>query len=277
MDSDSSGRFWRRICYTAAAVVVFLAILIANFPYSYTFSSILAPKGLKLDYQGQHWSFPFGATLDNVQLRHLDPAGGALIVDSRKVTLAPFFRSLFSGRPGVRIRAELYNGTILATVTRLGAQTNVIFDAKDLDLARLREQSPVNLGGSISGKGWMEVNGAPLAGSGQLDLLGKALVLQLAPMFPALHLDRLTGAVRMNRGVVDIDRLEGQGAEMSLLAKGTIRLASTLPESTIDLSVTLNPTPEGSQRFASLLSFLPHPPDLGPYTVRGPLMLPLIR
>lgn len=277
MDSDSSGRFWRRICYAAAAVVVFLAILIANFPYSYTFSSMLAPKGLKLDYQGQHWSFPFGATLDNVQLRYLDTAGGALIVDSRKVTLAPFFRSLFSGRPGVSIRAEVYNGTILASVTRWGAQTNVIFDAKDLDLARLREQSLVNLGGNISGKGWMEVNGAPLAGSGQLDLSGKGLVLQLAPMIPPLHLDRLTGAVRMNHGLVEIDKLEGQGAEMSLMAKGTIRLASSLPQSTVDLSLTLSPTLEGNQRFASFLRFLPHPPDLGPYILRGPLGLPSIR
>src|SRR6266851_8396140 len=105
------GTFLRRrraiIGYAVLGALLFVAFLAASFPYGDTLTSILAPYKLKVVYQSQHMSAPIGAALINVRLiSTADPSGQAL-VQSSEVRLAPTIGSLFFGRPGLNVRADL--------------------------------------------------------------------------------------------------------------------------------------------------------------------------
>lgn len=263
--------------YAAIAVVLFLTVLIASFPYADALSTMLAPYGLKIDYQDQRMSLPFGAALDNVRLSYAAMPGAPVIVQSRTVTLAPTLGALLLGRPGLRIRADLYDGMIRATISRSGELTDLSFSVNHVELARFQALSLFALSGSISGKGSIELDGAKvLDSSGQLHLSGKRLSVRFAPAMAPVELDAASGTLAMNHGLVAIEKLEGHGADLAITANGTIQLVQHLPESTVDLSFTLNPTPAGRRDMAMLLGLLPHPPNLRPYTLRGPLLLPSI-
>jgi type II secretion system protein N len=275
LSAESIGEFGKPALYAGIAIAVFLMCLIANFPYSDALSDILAPSGLKLDYQGQHLSLPFGASLDDVKLHEV--ADGSILIESPKVTLAPTLTSLLLGRAGLRIHAQIFDGTIRATVRQSGDLTSLSFALNSIELARLRSLGAIGLGGTLSGDGWIQIDRAKaLDGAGNLALSGQRLLVRFAPGMPGVRLDEAAGTFRMDRGVITVEKFKGHGPDFSVTAQGEIRLADPLPESTLDLRVTLNPTPEGQKHFGMLLNFLPHPPNGQPYVLHGPVRLPSI-
>ncbi len=265
------------LLYTALAFVLFLMFLVAEFPYGDAISSLLAPSGLRLDYQDQHLNLPFGARLDEVRLRYADgSASGSTLAESPNVTVSPTLGSLLLGRPGVRIVATLRDGWLRVTLSESGGVTNISFTASDVALASFAALSRFAKG-NLSGAGSIEIDDAKiLAGKGVVKLSGKRLALRLGPALPSLELDDATASLKMDQGVVAIEKLEGHSRDFSVSASGTVQLAPSILQSIADLSLTLEPTPSGSRRFGALLKLLPHPPGSQPYTVHGPLMLPSI-
>ncbi|MFZ0888744.1 MAG: type II secretion system protein GspN [Candidatus Binataceae bacterium] len=267
------------IGYAVAAVAIFVIFLIGRFPYAEALSAVLAPSGLKLNYQAQRFSLPFGVELDDVRL---SPAGAALgppIVQSRQMTLAPTLSALLLGRVAVRVRAELYDGLVHATLTRVGDLLDVDFDLHDLELARWQGPDLMRLpvDGLLSGQGDVMLDRRDfLADSGHVEFSGKRLTMRFTSMMPPVRFDNLNGTLSIDRGLVKIEKLDGHGADMALTAQGAIHLARDLRESTVDLTFALEPTEQGRSRLALLLAILPHPPGPQPYTLRGPIRFPLI-
>ncbi len=275
---ESVRKIVKSLPYAAIALLVFLMFLIADFPYSDALSTFLAPAGLAVDYQGQHLSLPFGARLDNVRVRYARDPAGSPIVESRTVTLSPTIGSLLFGRPGLRLRADLYDGSIRATVSRSGRTTDLSFALNDVELADFRGLN-LGLGGRLTGDGSIELDGAgaqAIDGAGVLQLSGRRLSIRFSPALPPVQLDVASGRFRIDKRTLSIESLEGRGPDFSLSANGTIQLAQSLPESSVDLTIQFVPTASGARRYGPLLGLLPHPPDAHPYILRGPLLFPSI-
>src|SRR5277367_2577100 len=124
------------IVYSAFGAAVFIASLGATFPYAATLTALLQPLSLGFTSSGQGFSLPLGAALSDVRVVSLEPAS-AFEIESPDVTLTPALGALLLGEPGVRVHAQLYGGTLSATVYRKGAKVGVSFSLSDMGLARL--------------------------------------------------------------------------------------------------------------------------------------------
>jgi len=267
------------IGYVSLGALLFVAFLAASFPYGDTLTSILAPYKLKVVYQSQHMSAPIGAALIKVRLiSTADPSGQAL-VQSSEVRLAPTIGSLFFGRPGLNLRADLYGGTVSASIHRKGAMVDLSFAIRSVSLD---DSDPLHelgalMSGHITGAGSAEIADGEIAqDTGQLALSADDLSVNVMSGFPPIRLGALTGNVRLVDGTLKISGVEGHGADVNLKADGTVELAQNVADSPVDLKVFLDPTPEGRARLRLFLGFLPHPPGSAPYLVRGRLAAPSI-
>src|SRR5207244_319883 len=131
---------WERVripAYIGVGLLLFIVFIIASFPYDEAFSGILAPLGLKLTYAEQHMNFPIGAVLDDVHLNAM-AGGGPPLLQSPELSLAPAFGALLLGRPGVRMRADLYNGDVRASLSRSGDRILVAINASDVSIQSIR-------------------------------------------------------------------------------------------------------------------------------------------
>ena len=265
------------IGYAILGALLFVAFLAASFPYGDTLTSILAPYKLKVVYQSQHMSAPIGAALINVRLiSTADPSGQAL-VQSSEVRLAPTIGSLFFGRPGLNVRADLYGGTVSASIHRKGAMVDLRFAIRSVNLEDALHELGALMSGHISGAGSAEISDDEIAqDTGQLALSADDLSVTVMSGFPPIRVGALTGNVRLVDGTLKISGVEGHGADVNLKADGTVELAQNVADSPVDLKVFLDPTPEGRARLRLFLGFLPHPPGSAPYLVRGRLAAPSI-
>ena len=274
----------RRTMIVACALLgaaVFASFLVADFPYGETLTSLLAPYHLKLTYSAQHLSVPIGAKLTNVRLfSTANAATDDALLQSPAMTLAPTLASLLFGSPGMHVRADLYGGLVRLTLHQRAGAVNLDFDLDSLQLAQsaqLRALGAV-VDGTLSGNGTAQINGPNLPDdNAMIKVSGDQLAISIVNGFPAIHLGTLTGNLKLERGAVKLDGFVGHGADLDLKADGTIQLGETPEDSTIDLTLYLDPTPAGRDHFGFFMKLLPHPPGPdAPFSIQGDLLSPSI-
>jgi type II secretion system protein N len=280
-DSRAPG-FWRahrvQIVYVLAGLLLFLAFIVAWFPYPEALSDALAPMGYKVSIGSQGYSFPFGAALHDVTIR---PAGvrSAAVLTSDRVVVAPSFISFLMFHPGIRVQADLFGGIVDTTARPSNGGTTLNFGLDGLQIETLKLLTGYGLiaSGSLSGNGkaWLTQGGIATA-TGNADL--KAADLQIAPPapFPAVGLGQAEGSLMLSDGTVKIANLQTHGGDIALTASGTINLGDSAQDSTIDIAFTMIPTPDAAARLGPLFVGLPHPPGPQPYHLRGTLTAPAI-
>jgi type II secretion system protein N len=273
----------RRTMMIACALIgaaVFASFLVADFPYGDTLTTLLAPYKLKLTYQSQHLSPPIGAELTDVRLFSTAGSDNEALLQSPAVRLAPTIASLFLGRPGMHVSANLYGGVVRVTLHQRAGAVDLNFSLDALKLAesaQLRALGAV-VNGNLSGVGAAQINGPDLPDDhAKMTVTGNELAVSIVNGFPPIHLGTLTGNLQLEQGAIKLDGIVAHGADLDLKADGTIQLAATPDESTIDLTLYLNPTQNGRDHFGFFLKMLPHPPGPdAPYSVQGYLLTPSI-
>lgn len=261
------------------ALVVLAASLIASFPYNVTVSRMLAPYQLRLVYQNQRLNLPIGVRLEHVSLLSTTDATGRPLIESSSVSLEPAFSSLFSGHTGLYLSAQIFGGTLVARLAQASNTVEVKFQAQDISLPAAGQLVPagVALNGTLSGDGFAKIHGSSLLDEGgQVSLAGKGVTLRVMEGFPMIDLGDVNGRVALQNGVLIFDDVETHGGDVDSRVDGIIRLAPDPALSTIDARVALTPTQAGHDHFGLFFHMLPHPPEQGPYYVRGSLRDPSI-
>ena len=261
------------------AVFVFAAFLIASFPYDEMLSTILAPYQLKLVYRRQHFHLPIGVALNEVNLISVASSPSQMLLQSPTIALRPTLGSLFLGRAGLGVFAEIYRGTLAATLNQEPDGIGVTFDARGLSLrdAPALSQLGALLGGTVSAGGSAQIHGPNLdENTGEAAISGSDVTVVIEEGFPMIHLGTVSGRIVLDNGVVTFQDVESHGGDVEAKAEGTIQLDPDLTSSTIEAQVSLTPTVSGRAHFGLLFHMLPHPPSEGPYQVSGPLSSPSI-
>lgn len=264
--------------YFGIGTIVFLFSLIATFPYTDVVSSLLAPMGMRLTSDAQHLRLPLGATLDNVRLSSIEP-GSPLMLESPSVSLSPALFAMLIGRPGVNVSAKIFAGSLSITLYKTRHGTGLHFTARDLALDQIRTTLRLEpaLNGFLSGRGRLDPLGpGALTTAGKFDLDTRGLTVQIAPGFLALRLGVVSGEFNLADGTLHVVSLNGDGPDGTIGASGEVRLADIPSLCSLNLRVTIAPTPQARERLRFMLGFLPHPPDSRPYLVRGPLITPSV-
>lgn len=264
--------------YALIGALVFISFLVATFPYSVTLSSLLAPCQIRVRYASQRMSPPFGARLDDVTL--VSTAGGAarVVLASPSVVLTPTLASLLLGRPGIRVRADLFGGRVRVTIRRAASATDFAFGATAIQLAAVRglPLDGAELAGDISTVGNAALAGPALTdANGRATLAGGHITVSIASGMAPVRVGVLSGALELAGGVLKLVDIETHGADLDLKADGEIQLGPTPDESQLNVTLYLEPTRSGRDHFGFFLHMLPHPPANGaPYTIGGTLAAP---
>lgn len=282
--------------YGVFAAILFVAFVMASFPYADTISALVAPMRMKVVFQRKAMNFPIGARLGNVRLISIPDE--RLLLQSPDVTVSPGVAWFFLGRPSVRIRAQIYGGVIDAAIRQHARATIVNFDLDSLDLEHIsREagklelpasgkgneqgdaahQPGVVLSGELSGSGSAQVMGPDIiGGSASMILLGRNVKVTILNGLPPLELGVIRGKVLLVQGGAILQGVRADGPDGDLEANGEIQLAPDVANSTVDLTLTLTPTAKGRTSFGFLLNMLPHAPSEGPYHLQGALTAPSV-
>jgi type II secretion system protein N len=267
--------------YFTVGLAVFVLFLVASFPYNATVSSMLAPYHLRLTYDRQRISLPIGARLFNVSLLPALPAQGDALLHSPEVTLAPTLSALLLGRPGLRITAQLYDGTAhVALRQRPHDTTDIAFQVDAINPARCAPLAALGaiVEGQVSAAGTARIVSPSVPdNSAQMTLRGQGLVLTLVNGigFPPVTLGNISGTLRLDQGTVALDQIHAADGDADIDGSGTIQLGQTLADSTIELHFTLIPTPAGRDHLGFFLQALPrHEDSSTPYILSGPLLAP---
>jgi type II secretion system protein N len=259
------------------AVFVFGTFLIASFPYDEMLSTILAPYQLNLVYRRQHFHFPIGVALNEVDLISIASSPSQTLLQSPTIALRPTLGSLFLGRAGLGLYAEIYGGTLAATLNQQRDGIGVTFDARALILrdAPALSQPGALLGGTVSADGSARIRGPNLdQNTGEAAINGSDVTVVIEEGFPMIHLGTVSGRIVLDNGVVTFQDVKSYSGDVEAKADGTIQLGPDLTSSTIDARVSLMPSTSGRAHFGLLFHMLPHPPSEGPYQVSGPLTSP---
>jgi type II secretion system protein N len=272
--------------YGVLAAILFVAFLTASFPYAETISALAAPLRMKVVFQQQEMNFPSGARLENVRL--ISMANERLLLQSPDVQVSPVLVWFLLGRPGVRIRAQIYGGVVDATVQQSARAINVDFELESLNLALMSqrvgepkqaeddEDTPTLLGialtGELSGNGSAQMIGADFS-SGRASVILSARHVEAAIIngLPPLDLGVVSGEVKLEQGVATLQDIKADGSDGELEVNGEIQLAPDITNSTMQLTVSLTPSAQGRASSGLLLKMLPHAPSDGPYHVQGAL------
>ena len=266
--------------YALFAVILFVAFLVASFPYADTISSIAAPMKLKVVYRAQGISLPIGARLESVQIISTAAEPDQVLLQSPDVTVAPTLALLLLGRPGLRISAQIFGGVARATVRERAAITEIEFDLDSLNLAQSDplQQLGAILKGEVSMKGSAEVKGPDITdNTAHAHLNGTSITFAIVSGFPPIHFGTVSADVALSDATVSFANVKARGLDADIAANGEIQLARDVRDSTIDMTVALKPTSVGRDNFGLFLRMLPHPPAAGPYHIQGRLMSPTIR
>jgi type II secretion system protein N len=274
---------WRRpalvrVAYIVVGLTLFAAYLISTFPYSTTLSKVLAPMGLEISSTGQSASFPFGARLSDVRLISTRPANAGLLLESPAVTIAPSFLSMLMMHPGVRVKANLFDGVVKATIRPSGGGTSVSYDLDSVDIARqhLFAIPGADASGRLSGSGDLTLSPADIAQSGEGDLSAAGLTIMSALASSPIRLGEGHSKFKIDQGTLTIEEFTTTGGDLTLNATGTIQLAPDPGDSELAIQFTLATSPAASAQLGILLSTLPHPPRPEPYHLTGTLNAPRI-
>jgi type II secretion system protein N len=279
-----TAEFWRtrrlETAYGAAAAVVFLLVLVATFPYTQTVRAVLEPMGLSVTSTGQHYSFPFGARLDNVRVRSMTSPHAPLLFEGESLRIAPSILWTLLLRPGISTKANAYGGTISISAHRSGSATAVSFNTIGVKVGEYGELKRLGftIGGAMSGAGSLMIspdNIADDSGSVSLDITG--LSISAPGGGPAVKLGDAHAQLSLDRGIVKIEQLKNKGGDIAVDGSGTIRLTPDWTQSPLAMRLTLVPTPQARQKLRFLMGMLPHPPGTRPYTLRGTLGAPVFQ
>jgi type II secretion system protein N len=268
---------WLLAIYAIFAVLLFIAFLVASFPYADTLSSICAPIQLRIVYRSQRMSFPMGARLEDLQVISTAMLSNQIVFRSPEVVVAPTLASLVFGHPGISISTPLYGGEIHAVVNKRRDLAVAEFKLYSVNLAQVSAllQSDVAINGELSGSGSLQVKGNLLnAGTGQFTVNGRKLTLAI--FNTPLRLGTVAAQLSLAGNLLTIHQAEAHGADASIRANGELLLGPDPADSDIELIVSLTPTQEGSARFGPLIKMLPHPPEAGDYRISGRLISPAV-
>jgi type II secretion system protein N len=266
--------------YGLFGLAVFGFFFVRDFPYRALLRAVAGPLGVSVDYQAQQFALPLGVRLSGVRLRTEAAGPGPIVVQVPEATLAPALGSLFGGRPGLKLRAVLFAGRLYVRAVELPSGWAVDFDATNLDLAQCQPllHSGVGLNGRLFADGSLLATPAGLFGvaRGRTRLVARGLSLRLTNGLAPLALERAELVARLKSGTLTVERIEAAGPGLALDGFGTLRLAPDWPRTGLDLTFRLSVGPAGRGLLGIALGLLPHPPESGPYHIRGTLASPAI-
>ncbi len=274
--------------YTGLLFLIFVAV---TFPHDQVLHGVLARAagpGLAVEVRDVGLGWTLGYRIGELRLVPRRDPKPAPLLTATAVRVAPSWFGLLRGRPyPLRLRADLYGGTLDATVDLRPEAFSVSAALDDVDARGYTGLAPV-LEGRLEGAldGIVELRGdtrRPPTMSGEIDLRAVGFVLENGKIrgitVPNLHFPETHLAGSVKGGRLEFDDLTARGQEVSVTGDGTLTLMFPLIASVLNLDLTLHPAPDLPDPLRMALNLIPgEPRPNGDREVRvfGTLALPRV-
>jgi len=272
-----------------ASLACFTAFLLLTFPYGPLQHRLLTEfnQGSGWEVRAADWSVGLPVAIEWRDLALSGPTIGTISVEAARATIGIFQAIL--GQIVVDYAIQLPGGAQAGMGRATGSLTAASWSfqgpiavkghLQQIDLATVLK--PYVSRGTVQGDfmhHWDNAQGAQAAlkGEGVVKIEIKDLVVErIAPGAPAsssLTLGQVQAAIACRDGACDVTELKGDGVDGSFTAQGRVALREPLPQSLLDLTVTVIPGAGFAQKAASL-SLPPFQPGT-PLTFKlvGPIM-----
>ncbi len=265
-------KVWQRVlAYGAFAVASLLLMLFLTFPYE-PLKNVLKTQAdaagyvLKVDSIGPGFFSVRATDLKLAKKTEGDAPAESLNIDS--VSVGP---TVFP--PGLGLRAKALGGTIVARSVGLsGSHLQLEVSGVDLSQGNVKGFTGIDLAGKVEASIDMTV---PSTGSGAaaepdlsqatgtMNLDSKGLTINGGKItmvmrqfgndpvpldLPKIVLGDVTGAVKFDKGLGTIDRLESKSADIESQISGTLKLAKRVEYAEPSLDIRFKPDPEFQKR-----------------------------
>ena len=193
---------------------------------------------------------PFGFSLKNAEII----SNGQILFAAKSVAVKPGLFSLLANRPKGRIKSQAWGGQISARIETVGSlqegsfKTLFVADGLDLEkitlLDRLTDRAATGRLDArlfFAGQPGQWTGGQ---GEGELTLTnGRIQFFAEVLGLDALTVDQLLAKFSLDAGVLEITRGEMTSREASGVLTGKIQLEPNFPQSRLNLSGSIRPTP----------------------------------
>ncbi len=268
-----------------ASLACFVVFLFLTFPYGPLQNRLLAEfnRVSGWEVRAADWSMGFPAAIEWRDLVLAGPTIGAIPVEAVRTTIGVF--QAFLGRlvldytvqlPGAsQAGAGRATGSLTAASWSLRGPVVVKGHLQQMDLAAFLK--PYVTRGMVQGDfmhRWDSAQSANAAfkGEGTLKVEIKDLIVERiaagTSLIPSLTFGRIQAALTCRDAACDVTELKGDGADGSFTAQGRVTLRQPLPQSLLDLTVTVVPGAGFAQKAASL--------SLPPFQPGTPLTFKLV-
>jgi type II secretion system protein N len=277
--------------YTLYTVFVFLVALAITFPHD-----LLVQRAVRQLDRGPFALHVSGAGVDPLRGYFVNgvrigagEGGTPPLLEVSTMWARPNFREWLRGNfYAAVVGAELYGGILRGNVTYQELSLAGTVTWNGLQLARYRTlQSQLEDGqisGQVSGELTFEMRGQRFQqGQANGEVALDALTLQDVKIsgwpIPNLSLKQLKTKLKVSPGKIELTDLSASG-DLSIQGGGQITLREPFGESTLNLRLTVAPSPQTSDTLRAALALLPKPaggkPD-SPVTISGTILRPRLR
>ena len=283
----------RVLLYGAYTFVLFVVFLFVNFPYDDLVQRRLQNLDLgkiQLDVEQIHLGL-LGFSCGNLKLAQAGDADGTPpLLEASTMFVGPSWSSWMRGQfKAARVHGAMYQGTVDADLAYSDDAALATIDLQSVDLARYRLLSR-NLDegqvvGRLSGTVSFELHPANLAAGqavGELEVKSGGLVGAKVKgvAIPDLHFSQLTTKFSLKGDRFDVQDLRADGDEIKLSGNGQIVIRDPLPDSVLNLRVTLQPGAQNPDLVKVVMALLQRPPNSradAPISITGTLAQPRAR
>ncbi|MFQ5842726.1 MAG: type II secretion system protein GspN [Thermodesulfobacteriota bacterium] len=181
-------------------------------------------------------------------------------VERLRITLS--LLPLVWGKVSLRFWGRMLDGTVDGDFFKKGRGGELTLVGRDVNLQRihfLREVKGVEMAGILKGKTMIALRKGDLSGqSGSAEFQISEAVLTRLPLpgIAPFPVGQIQGNIELDHGKVIIKRLISSGANFNGQVLGNIFLNSHLPQSRLNLKITIKPSGKFDPRYRMLLSLL---------------------
>ncbi len=282
----------RTLLYLGYTALLFVVFLLLTFPHDLLIRTALSSVSrgpVAVEFSGADFAWLNGYELSGLRVGSTSADGQAPYLECTHLWVRPALGALLRGNLyDLLLQAELYGGTAQGELHLNDGASNGMLQWKDLNLGRYRTLTALldegQIAGRVSGFLNFEGHGSKIeAGqsTGELTLEGAALSSAKVAGFPVpdLHLrqTKLTFVVRAGR--LEIQAFQANG-DVDVQGSGQIVLRDPLPDSTLNLRVTIQQslaTPDPVKMLVGLIPRAPGSKPDAPIMVTGTLGRPHAR
>lgn len=262
----------RMLLYTLYTAALFAVFMVANFPFGLVVHRVLRAvelPGMRVEVGDARFAWWHGFELQRVRVMQPDPEAPPFF-EAASLYVRPGLGGLLRGQiDSLQVSGPLYGGEMDGNLTISDGLSRATVHVSGLQLQRYAYLRAMLLegevGGVLSGDMTLESRGGDpidIRAVGELGLQQASLANAKFKQFtvPALQFDELVTKFSLQANRLEVQEFSATGPQLELAGTGQIAIRNPIPDSVLNLKVSVAAAEGADDLTRTILSLIPPPP-----------------